>query len=371
MQLLRKHMPELDVLRGVAILAVILDHGLYWSGASAQSGSFAHLIIQATSAGWLGVNLFFVLSGFLITGILLDTKFSPTYYRRFYLNRACRILPAYFAMLILLLIFHLQDFKTTVVALFFLANYNEALGIMVSYAVFWSLAVEEQFYLIWPTVVRNTSVKTLAVIGCVLCVVEPLLRGLTASGRIHLGDAHTATYLIADNLAVGVLAAIFARSRYGSLQNGIKVGLAAAFAGFVILLAGMPYGILHRNNLVGNSLQTVPWNLIFAGVLLLLLGLRSSFFRGPWMAPLRFFGYVSYGLYLVHLLAFNLYQWMVAYVPNPAIRLRLQSPFIRLILEGGLAVLLAWLSRRFYEEPFLRRKAPAPDAVQTLQAEPA
>src|SRR6184192_54282 len=90
-RLLQKHMPELDVLRGCAILAVLLYHGLYWSLGSSPNPLF-NAVIKSTVVGWLGVNLFFVLSGFLITGILIDSKGKPSYYRRFYLRRVLRIL---------------------------------------------------------------------------------------------------------------------------------------------------------------------------------------------------------------------------------------------------------------------------------------
>ena len=360
--LLRKHMPELDVLRGVAILVVVLYHGLYWAGAQAPHGSFAYFVIQASVFGWLGVNLFFVLSGFLITGILLDTKPRPNYFRQFYFRRVLRILPAYLATIAVLLIVHILNLKSTVVALLFLTNYNVALGVTASYGPFWSLSVEEQFYLLWPAIVRKTSIKSLTLIATGLCLAEPLLRFLSASGRLPIGDGHQATYLIADNLAVGVLAAIFARSRFGTLRNSIRIGLAVSAAGFLILATGIPFGILHRANLFGAALQPVPWNLIFAGALLLMLGLRSQFFAGHWTAPVRFLGYISYGLYLIHLLIYNLYRWLAAQIPNQALQIRLQGPLTRMLLEGLLAVFVAWLSRRFYEEPFLRRKftPPAP-----------
>ena len=96
---LQKHMPELDVLRGLAILVVVLYHGLYWSGAVSTS-RIGTLFIKASVFGWLGVNLFFVLSGFLISGILLDSKGRSNFYRRFYLRRVFRILPAYWATIL-------------------------------------------------------------------------------------------------------------------------------------------------------------------------------------------------------------------------------------------------------------------------------
>ena len=92
-------MPELDSLRGVAILLVLFYHGFgYDYGVQGLSG-IARGFVAATLTGWTGVDLFFVLSGFLITGILLDTKLRPDYYRRFYTRRALRILPIYFAVL--------------------------------------------------------------------------------------------------------------------------------------------------------------------------------------------------------------------------------------------------------------------------------
>lgn len=97
---LRPRMPELDTLRGVAVLLVLFFHAFHLSAYHATALPWANWIFAATSTGWAGVNLFFVLSGFLITGILLDTRFEPGYYRRFYTRRALRILPAYYAILI-------------------------------------------------------------------------------------------------------------------------------------------------------------------------------------------------------------------------------------------------------------------------------
>ncbi|WP_035349554.1 acyltransferase family protein [Edaphobacter aggregans] len=354
-RLIQRHMPELDVLRGCAILAVLLYHGLYWSIDSSPNRVF-NVLVKATVGGWLGVNLFFVLSGFLITGILIDTKGRPDYYRRFYLRRVLRILPAYVAMLVVLLLVRWLTLKSALLCLLFLANYEGLyryfhLG---TYGPFWSLSVEEQFYLIWPAIVARVSVRGLAFLSLALCLVEPLLRLLSASSLLPLGNVHTATYLIADNLAIGALAAIFARSRYGTLSNGIKAGLGLCLAGAMIFAVGYPFGITHRTNLVGDSLQTVPWNIIFTGVLLLLLGLRSPFFSGRLAAPLRFFGDISYGLYLIHVMIFVRYDDMVRLLPAASWKHALRQPLTRLFLCAGLSVLLAWLSRRFYEERFLR-----------------
>ena len=97
-------MPELDTLRGIAVLGVMCLHAFFWQYASYSFGQWGRLILNLTRPGWIGVNLFFVLSGFLITGILLDSRSRPDYYRRFYTRRALRILPAYYLLLLCLLV---------------------------------------------------------------------------------------------------------------------------------------------------------------------------------------------------------------------------------------------------------------------------
>lgn len=93
--IIRPKMPELDSLRGVAILLVVFYYGFFWSNGLAGLSGAAKLFVSLTRFGWLGVNLFFVLSGFLITGILIDSRAKKHYFRRFYVRRALRILPAF------------------------------------------------------------------------------------------------------------------------------------------------------------------------------------------------------------------------------------------------------------------------------------
>ncbi|MGH9595343.1 MAG: acyltransferase family protein [Edaphobacter sp.] len=350
--ILQKHMPELDILRGCAVLAVFFYHGLYWTGAT-SSNHLAHLFIKSTVVGWLGVNLFFVLSGFLITGVLMDAKGRTSFYRNFYLRRALRILPAYLALIAILILVGWLQFRSAMVALLFIANYDYFLRFG-GYGPLWSLSVEEQFYLLWPTIVGRVSTRTLLIISTALCLLEPLLRWLSASGHLPLGNDHTLTYLIADNLALGALAAIFARSTYGTLRNGINLGLALGLSGLVVLAVGYPFGILHRTSAFGAAFQIVPWNLVFTGALLLSLGLRSPLASSAWTAPLRFFGNISYGLYLVHVLIFVRYDDNVPHISNPALRHFMQEWFVRFVITGGISILIAWLSRIFYEERFLQ-----------------
>ena len=103
--LIRAHMPELDTIRGLAILGVLLYHGFYWVRDLSLYAPWQRHFFTLMAPGQFGVNLFFVLSGFLITGILLDSRNRPDYYQRFYFRRALRILPAYYLTLLLLILF--------------------------------------------------------------------------------------------------------------------------------------------------------------------------------------------------------------------------------------------------------------------------
>jgi peptidoglycan/LPS O-acetylase OafA/YrhL len=159
-------MPELDTLRGIAVLLVLFFHGFGFGFRYGLEGlsEFPKLFVAATLPGWIGVNLFFVLSGFLITGILLDTKTRPDYYRRFYTRRALRILPLYYAVLLLLavltrtgLVSRHASWVFLGLSFFYLSNVTVLLGVAMQYGVLWSLAVEEHFYLLWPGVVRRLS----------------------------------------------------------------------------------------------------------------------------------------------------------------------------------------------------------------------
>jgi peptidoglycan/LPS O-acetylase OafA/YrhL len=159
--LLRTRMPELDTIRGIAVLLVVFFHGFgFRYGLQGLSG-FPKLFVAATLPGWMGVNLFFVLSGFLITGILLDTKSRADYYRRFYVRRALRILPLYYAVLLLLAILtrtgwvnRQASWAYLSLSFFYLSNVTELFGVLSQYTVLWSLAVEEHFYLLWPAAVH-------------------------------------------------------------------------------------------------------------------------------------------------------------------------------------------------------------------------
>ena len=212
--LLKQRMPGLDVLRGIAILVVVLYHGLYWGPlVTPPHPSVWSRLASIFVFGWLGVFLFFVLSGFLITGILLDTKNSPHYWRNFYTKRALRILPAFLVVLALIKVFEHASWPYIALCLFNLANIVPMLHIPgFTYGVLWSLAVEEQFYLIWPFIVRYASRSGLLFVMLCSLILSPVLRLISYKNVMPLGDVHGMTWLISDNLIAGAALAVLLRS---------------------------------------------------------------------------------------------------------------------------------------------------------------
>jgi peptidoglycan/LPS O-acetylase OafA/YrhL len=312
---------------------------------------------MATKAGWLGVNLFFVLSGMLITGILLDSRDQPDYYRSFYTRRTLRILPAYYLLLILLVAFRQASAAYLGLSSVYLANLTALFGVTNDYGPLWSLAVEEHFYIAWPLLVRRLSRRSVAALALGICVAEPVLRAVAFKTGHAFGIA-SYTWFVADGLAIGGASAVVLRSSVSRRQvKAMGLMLLGLAAGAAIL--GGPFGVLTRDNLLGAALQHTVINLAFTGVLLLVLLLGTSAWRGYANNPvLGFLGYISYGLYLIHLLIFRIYDKLTqVFWPQLQPRDgRFGLIVLRFVCVAGLSVGLAYLSRRFFEERFLRLK---------------
>lgn len=361
-RVLRKYMPALDVLRGVAILSVLCFHELYWSGGGAREHGLALVPVKISQSGWLGVNLFFVLSGFLITGILVDSKQRDDYFHRFYWRRALRILPAYLLILAAMCVMRWISARYLACCLLFLANYWPLFHGVGGYGPFWSLSVEEQFYLFWPLVVRKVSRRSVLWISVAICLIEPVLRWATDVYAPRFSSREN-TFLIVDNLALGALAALFVRSRFGTVRLSRRVGIGVVLFGLAMAAAGYSSGIFHRTTVLGSSLQSEPWNFVFTGLLLFLLSFGEVFARPVW-APLRFLGYISYGLYLVHVMVIFLYD-------NELRRLGAThtiwgAVYPRFLIISAIAIGIAWVSRHFYEDRFLRIKVERGDKPRIL-----
>jgi peptidoglycan/LPS O-acetylase OafA/YrhL len=356
--IIRPKMPELDSLRGVAILMVVFYHGFFWSNGLGGLSGAAKFFVNLTRFGWLGVNLFFVLSGFLITGILVDSKTQEHYFRRFYTRRALRILPAFYALLVILFFIPSQSHAYLVLSFFYMSNLAPPLSIPMTYPMLWSLAVEEHFYLVWPVAVRLLSGRTMKILAAAIVCSEPLLRAWYFV-RGWPGGSGFLTWLVADGLAMGAILAMVVRLPQFTRKNLVSfvvvvVGVAASMA-----LLGAPYGILTQRRLLGASLLLTMAQLFFLGA----LGLTLFLGTGKWrelvcIRILRFYGEISYGLYLIHWLFFAGYDTIVSKLwpsAHPALgKMTLMS--LRFVCAAGLASIAAFLSRKYYEAPFLRLK---------------
>jgi len=354
-ELLSAHMGGIDVLRGTAVLAVVVFHGMAYQAPAVEWGSrLADAVYGLTAWGWLGVNLFFVISGFLITGILDDTLRRRNFYERFYIRRALRILPAYVAVLLLAWATGFVTPNYMVVCLLFLANMP---GFFLRhgylfYGPFWSLAVEEQFYLIWPALYRRLRRRGMLVASASLLVVCPVLRGLSFAHILHTGDALSKTWMIGDNLAMGAVLAILLR------WPGMTVGKVAAMGwvqfvagglGIVSLLAAGRMGV---EDVLRNSVGLSCFLLLCGSAVVGVLCLFRQRELPRWLHGLVFLGEISYGLYLIHLLFLQLYdrEFGAGFAHDR------RSLVVRFVVANGAAVAVATVSRRWFEDPILRLK---------------
>ena len=309
------HLPALDGLRGLAILLVLLHHFFHPFFSPHALDAW---LIRITRGGWCGVDLFFVLSGFLITGILLDAKRKRHYFRNFYVRRVLRIFPLYFAVLALyFVVFPLlpdpkfgayvagsvddQAWFWTYMTNFRLAERLQWYPNVVP-NVYWSLAVEEQFYLVWPFVVLVLRRAALARVCLLLLAGAFLLRvGMTLSGADPIATLVLTPARI-DTLAAGAFLACLVRARGGlrAVRLPVRPLLAASGAGLaaIFLLDGGLRAAADVTRTIGFSLFAV----FFASLLLSVLfapegSRRRRFFTQP---ALRTLGKYSYALYLLH-----------------------------------------------------------------------
>jgi peptidoglycan/LPS O-acetylase OafA/YrhL len=271
------HIPALDGLRGIAILLVIPHNADIFS----HSAVWLWPIALIAHAGWIGVQLFFVLSGFLITRNLLDTRGDDNYLRSFYVRRVLRIFPLYYLTLLvgLVVLPHVIDFSPGALASHhnqiwlwtFLSNWVQPYGIEVSgFSHFWSLAVEEQFYLLWPFAVLFAAGSRLLWV----CLALVLLALLSRMLLMHAGAKPEVLYMFTncrmDALAMGAGAA--ALSLYPAwtqwLARNIRAVQLIVLA--VVLVAAFfshSYSVYDpRTLIVGQTLLAAAFALLIAGI---------------------------------------------------------------------------------------------------------
>ncbi len=340
-----KRIPELDGIRALAILAVFAVH-FFAGGATQDAGAKLHGAARGlylvAAHGWLGVDLFFVLSGFLITGILLDSRDRPSYFHDFWVRRALRILPLVVAVVAILTIIYRPHWLYVLMALFFAVDFaplvglgNNAMGPM------WSLAVEEQFYLVWPFLVYFLPRRALALTAGAIVVAEPILRA-TLGGELDM------VWFRVDGLALGALVAIYVRSRFFTRTRTLRASAIVVVGAAVLLAADV------HSRTSSLALRITEANLAFAALVATAVALAGS----RWLAPLRspvatFIANTSFCAYLIHIPLLDLARTLGAGAG-------VANPFAAAALQASVAIpltfIVAALSRRFLELPFLRLK---------------
>jgi peptidoglycan/LPS O-acetylase OafA/YrhL len=355
-------MPGLDVVRGLAIVVVMLDHGLAANpyNYSIYNNGFMLWLLSVFQMGRMGVHLFFILSGFLITGILLNSRADTDYYKNFYLRRVLRILPAYLLVLAVMIATHSISWRYLAVCLLYLCNMNALLGAAPEYGPFWSLSVEEQFYLVWPFVVRKLSLRHLTITAAALVLLTPILRFLLVwiashHGLAFLQDVSNKPWVLGDFFAAGALLCIASRTPemrplLQRLVWPMLIGGAIIVSGYLLLPAPTNPWII---NLM-RAVELEPWLLFFSGVVLFGF-LNPKIAQRFWAKPLIFLGKISYGLYLCHLFLFREIDAHWDYTAPHSL-----GPFprtlLRFVVEATIAIGIAALSRYTFEEFFLRLK---------------
>jgi len=357
------HLNALDGLRGLAI-ALVLVHNV-----GAEQGNFSTLWLKALffvlAPGWAGVQLFFVLSGFLITGILLD---GPCDLRSFYVRRALRIFPLYYTVLFILLVLRprLVALPPEVIdRLHFQGWYWSYLSNWVApwkkeidgFTHFWSLAVEEQFYLVWPLATlllrRRAFLRFCIGIVAIAFTVRILVHALSAPPLV----AYEWTIARMDALALGAIAALVVRDArlWAIVRAGLRRGFAASMAA-LLLLWPLSRG-LNRDHVLT---QTVGYLVLGVGcaqlVLLCVAGVGSERLTAALSAgPLRFLGRYSYAIYVLHVPITRAIASRFD-LGNPSAWRSFRALVALEIAVAGLSIIGALLSWNLLEKHFLSLK---------------
>ena len=377
------HLLALDGVRGIAILLVLAFHFTVYGGmkpAMLADGIYYRL----ASAGWVGVDLFFVLSGFLITGILADTRDGLHYFRTFYARRVLRIFPLYYGFLVLVLLVlpalvgptlgtrsltASQRWYWSYLSNVLHARHGWPTSDLPNYVLghFWSLAVEEQFYLFWPPLVFFLSRSALRRVCVGLIVASFALRA-----AIALTANPTAAYVLTparmDALAIGGWIALTARESGGLQELRRWARPIALISGVGIVALFLWRGELGTNDLPVQLAGFLLLACLFGAMLVFAVTAEPASRYGALVTHpvLRFFGRYSYGLYVFHHpLIFVLRRLGFSVTLFPAV---LGSQLIgqAAYLTGATALTLglAFVSWRLYESQLLKLKTFFPYASE-------
>jgi len=370
-----KKIEVLDGVRGLAILLVMFYHFSIPFQHHIKTNNIDILLAKILQTGWVGVDLFFVMSGFLITSILLQTRVTTSYFKNFYVRRVLRIFPLFYAVLLILIIILPSMFiymeKSTLVmqenSLWFwtylvnfkIASIGSFSGFQGGYM--WSLAIEEQFYLIWPIIVFCYH-KNIARLSMIIIVLSIILRIIL----MHCyGFSATSVYVLPFTHIEGLLfgACLSVIYKNGSLN---KVYSAVFYPALVISLGVLLFVLIEYKRFVFYDYYTAMFGLFSVAILAALLVLKLllaleqenkviivNIFESR---VLNKFGGLCYGLYLFHhpigvivnkLIPIDTFTFMGSSFP---------TLFIIIILSSTSSYFVAYYSYLLFEKPFLKLK---------------
>ena len=377
----KRFYPALDGLRAVAVMMVFFQH-------------YLPSRYPALSWGWTGVDIFFVLSGFLITGILYDTQDHPFRFRNFYMRRTLRIFPLYYGVLLTLLlltpIFHWLWSYAWVLWALYLGNYATFLsvpwpaitpgstgqlvsmhaghpGFSLSLGHFWSLCVEEQFYLLWPMVVYHVRRReTLLKVCCWLILASFTARTVSALfapiSYLRLGLLYSFTPIRVDALLIGALVALCLRGKQELLIRRLArpvllTGLAVFVTLELLFRVLSTTHIFYRPYVGAPLVDTVGYALLdicAAALIVEVIRPEAALSRLLQRRWLRQLGQISYGFYVFHDIPHAFYAWLASRVLGS--REAHGSSLVVIVFAFFGTLILSYLSFRFFEAPFLRLK---------------
>jgi peptidoglycan/LPS O-acetylase OafA/YrhL len=361
-----KHVPILDSVRGVAILTVVFFHAtVFTMDANAISG-FDRVYLNVLSSGWCGVDMFFVLSGFLITRILLHSKTQEGYFRNFYARRVLRIFPLYYiaviVYLVLALFFHLQYARASAPWLLtytsnLIVAFDPSFVIPLPMGHFWSLAIEEQFYLFWPLIVFALSKRRLLWVCAMLFILAFVVR-YSMIRADNLFGAYRFTLCRLDSLALGGVAAVLVTAPNRSLIRGWSWAVLGLSGGVLVAI------VIWRDGFAPEDATVVAYGisflaLFFAAALFLLVSRSGGASPvGRVNATLSIFGRYAYGMYVFHQpLATAVLRLKGARLMPLIYGSQVPFQILFVVLFCGCTLLIAMISFNLIEKRFLRLKS--------------
>lgn len=297
-----RHLPQLDGLRGVAALYIFLHHFCQAIPAVRNASPLQRVFFQVAEHGYLAVDLFFVLSGFLITSLLLLDRKNPRFFHDFYWKRVLRIQPAF---LLFLCVFWLTSAPYAhgyvPLCLLFIANFAPRFHIaIVSPA--WTLCIEEQFYLVWPQIVRRHKTASIASLALGLFVFSNILR-IAVLAR-HGGTDITYTFYRLDGLGLGALAACAFIDAQGLTRSMRRcISFLQSRTVLVLIVAGVLLTPLYESCRYSESISISLAGLCSYRLISAIAAGRP--FKALTWRPLIFMGSISYGFYLYHAFVIN------------------------------------------------------------------